>query len=344
MKHYYSLLDAARFFAAFWVMNFHYFLNTELTPELHWYRFGNLGVQVFFIISGFVIVQSLKGKSLKEFAKGRFVRLFPLFWILCTLTYVLTLILPDARYSLTVIDYLRSMTMLGDVFNGIVGPATLIDPSYWTLTVELIFYTGIGLFVHFFSHQNIRYFLLAWLLVSACAYLFHVDENFYVKLLLVRHAAYFVFGSALALIVSATAQSARDKWIDWLLLFGSALYATIIHARSLPAYMNAHVYDNQIITLLHVCIFLSVPLLVYLSRYITHPRVIQALAICGALTYPLYLLHQRIGNMMIELLASIAPVSWFTLVICFEIVIIGISYFISEIDKKIRSRLTVKSS
>ena len=165
MKQYYSLLDGVRFFAAVWVMNFHYFLNNDPAPQLHWYRFGNLGVQLFFIISGFVIVQSLKGKSIREFAIGRFWRLFPLFWVLCTLTYAMTIFLPDVRYALHFSDYVRTMTMLGDVFNGFIGPTALIDPSYWTLTVELIFYSGIALFVKFAGLRNIRYFLLGWLCV-----------------------------------------------------------------------------------------------------------------------------------------------------------------------------------
>lgn len=339
MKHYYSLLDGLRFFAAFWVMNFHYFLNDDPIPQLHWYRFGNLGVQLFFIISGFVIVQSLKGKTLREFASGRFWRLFPLFWVLCTLTYAMTIFLPDVRYALHFTDYLKTMTMLGDIFNGIVGPTALIDPSYWTLTIELIFYTGIALFVRFVGHRNIRYFLAAWLCVSALAFAFHVDENFYVKLLLVRHAAYFVFGSALALIAGREATHTHERWLDWGLLFTSALYATYVHTRALPAYTIPNPNDTLIVSVLHIAFFLCIPMLVYLSGYVTHQRTLQALAIVGGLTYPLYLLHQRIGNMTIDLLSGVSPVSWFTLVVCFEVVIIGVAYFVYVYERKFRESL-----
>src|ERR1700690_3582716 len=155
MKPRFSLLDVLRFFAAFWVMNFHYLQGDS--SSLHWYRYGNLGVQLFFIISGFVIVESLRGKTLREFATGRFIRLFPLFWILCSLTYILTLVIPHTTHLLF-LDYLKSMTMFGNVFNGFVGTTNLIDPSYWTLTIELIFYGGIGIFVSLFSYDNIRYF------------------------------------------------------------------------------------------------------------------------------------------------------------------------------------------
>ncbi len=288
MKRYYSLLDLTRFFAAFWVMNFHYFFGNAENTQLHWYRYGNLGVQIFFVISGFVIVQSLKGKSLGEFAKGRFVRLFPLFWVLCTLTYILTIFLPDVRSSLHFSDYVRSMTMIGDVFNGIIGPAALIDPSYWTLTVELIFYVGIAMFVRLFTHGNIRYFLLVWLVISMAAFWLHIDENFYVKLALVRHASYFIFGASLALLAGGEARTTIQRALDGALLFSSALF-------------------------------------------------VKLSMIVGGLTYPLYLLHQRIGNMLIDLTIGISPVSWFTLVICFEIIIIGTAYFLYLLDKRFRT-------
>jgi peptidoglycan/LPS O-acetylase OafA/YrhL len=336
MKQYFSLLDPLRFFAAFWVMNFHYLLATVPNPDLHWYRYGNLGVQIFFIISGFVIVRSLKGKSLKQFAYGRFVRLFPMFWILCTITYALTLLLPDARYVLHFTDYLRSMTMLGDVFIGFAGPAELIDPSYWTLTVELIFYIGIGIFVYFCSFKNIRYFLAAWLMLAAGIFMLHIDTNFYMKLLLVRHASYFVFGAALALIVMGEAQGSMEKIVDWGLLLLSATYATYIHTSALPAYESTNPLDSSIVTVIHVAMFLVIPALVYASRYIRNVRVIEVLAIIGALTYPLYLLHQRIGNILIGVAASTETLPWLTFVISFEIIIIGVAYLVSRQDNKLR--------
>ena len=340
MKAHFSLLDAVRFFAAFWVMNFHYLFGQ--TGDLEWYRYGNLGVQLFFIISGFVIVQSLKGKTLKEFATNRFLRLFPLFWILCTATYLITLIIPNTA-TVSFIEYLRSMTMFGDVFIGIVGYTRLIDPSYWTLTVELIFYIGIGLFAYFFSDKKIRYFLGFWLVLSAIAFLFKVDHNFYVKLLLVRHAAYFAFGGALALIATKQAKNIFERNFDWTLLFVSATFATYIHPRALEPYYVVNPLDTHIITALHILFFIVVPLLVYLSPRVKNPRVIYMLSILGGITYPLYLLHQKIGNAILNFIMShYDKISWSHLSIGFEVVIIGVAYVVYLQDKKLRGWLKEK--
>ena len=336
MKTHFSLLDAVRFFAAFWVMNFHYLFGQ--TGDLEWYRYGNLGVQLFFIISGFVIVQSMNGKTLKEFATGRFLRLFPLFWILCTATYLITLFIPNTA-TVNFTEYLRSMTMFGDLFNGIVGYTRLIDPSYWTLTVELLFYIGIGIFTYFFSYKNIRYFLGFWLLLSAAAFLLRIDHNFYVKLLLVRHASYFAFGGALALLATKQAKNIYEKYFDWLLLFVSALYATYIHPRALEPYYIINLSDINIITALHILFFISVPALVYLSPNVTNPKVIKLLAILGGMTYPLYLLHQKIGNAIINFIITHYDVSWNHLAVGFELIIICVAYVVYLQDIKLRAWL-----
>ena len=340
-KIYYPLLDVLRFFAAFWVMNFHYLAGLELSTSLSWYRYGNLGVQLFFIISGFVIVQSLHGKTLEEFATGRFIRLFPLFWILCTATFLLTILVPHTSH-VSFHGYLANMTMIPDVINGFLGHGSLVDASYWTLTVELLFYIGIGLFCHIFSYKNIRYFLTVWLLFSAFAFMMHIDQNFYVKLFLVRHASYFIFGSALALIATKQAKNIFEKCLDWGLLVIAAVYSVLIHTRAIPAYVTPNPRDAGIITILLIIFFVAIPVIVYLSSYVKNPRLIRILAVIGGLTYPVYLLHQRVGNIAINYFTNRFNIPWNTFAIWFELVIIAAGYLIYVQDKKLRKWLQKK--
>jgi len=235
------------------------------------------------------------------------------------------------------------MTMFGDIFNGIVGYTRLIDPSYWTLTVELIFYIGIGIFAYFFSDKKIRYFLGVWLVLSVIAFLFKVDHNFYIKLLLVRHASYFVFGGALALIATKQAKNIFEKYFDWSLLFVSMTFATYIHPRALEPYYTVNPLDTKIITGLHILFFIIVPILVYLSAYIKNTRVIRFLAILGGITYPLYLLHQKIGNAILNfIISNYDKVSWSNLSIGFEVVIIFVAYVVYLQDKKLRTWLRTR--
>jgi len=54
---------------------------------LRWLHCGDIGVDVFFVISGFVITHSVRGKhgsaaSVNEFLRGRIARIIPLYWLL----------------------------------------------------------------------------------------------------------------------------------------------------------------------------------------------------------------------------------------------------------------------
>lgn len=339
MKNYFAPLDVTRFFAAFWVMSFHYFLAYD--DVIRWYRYGDLGVQLFFIISGFVIVQSLRGKTLKEFALGRFIRLFPLFWILCSITYIITFLVPNSN-PVHFSEYLLSMTMLGDKFDSIIGYTRLVDPAYWTLAVELIFYTFIALFVYFFSYKRLRYFFLIWFIVSILAFVTHHDRNVFVKLLLVRHASYFIFGGTLALIAVHEAKRLYEKYFDWALLFLSALYATYIHPVALPPYTVPNQLDQHIITLLHICFFVGVGILVYISPYIKNKKILSTSIILGGLTYPLYLMHETIGNAFIRYFIHTYGFSGTSVAFIFEIIMIIAAYIVYLQDKKMRTWLRNK--
>lgn len=339
MKTYFPQLDLVRFFAAFWVMNYHYFL--EYNNVIRWERYGNLGVQLFFIISGFVITQSLQGKSLKEFALGRFIRLYPLFWILCTTTYIITLLVPFDN-PVHFREYLFSMTMIGDQFDSFIGYIRLVDASYWTLSVELIFYVLIGIFVAVFSYERLRYFFLTWFAISILAFATHYDKELFIKFLLVRHASYFIFGGMLALIATQKAKNVYEKYFDWTLLTASASYAIYIHPWSIPSYDVVNPYDNHIITILHFIFFIGIGLLVYFSPHSIHKKITHLCVVIGGLTYPLYLMHQTIGNTFIRYCMNRYGFAGASLAYTFEVLIILIAYVVYRYDKMLRGWLRKK--
>ena len=83
-KSHLATLDLLRLVAALSVVLFHYFFRgaadgihlAEGYPEVAGYAlYGYLGVNLFFLISGFVIAWSAEGRAWEQFALARFVRL-----------------------------------------------------------------------------------------------------------------------------------------------------------------------------------------------------------------------------------------------------------------------------
>ncbi len=99
------------------------------------FKYGYLGVDIFFIISGFVISLSIKHNSLRKFIAFRFTRLYPIYWVAVFLTFLITLIFGAPRYSADFNQFVINLTM----FQNYLGIKS-IDGVYWSLFVEMKFY------------------------------------------------------------------------------------------------------------------------------------------------------------------------------------------------------------
>lgn len=142
MNHRYKELDALRGIAALFVVLFHFSMGRE---QLHLgFYLGITGVDLFFLISGFVIFMSISNVSaVSEFAVNRFTRLYPTYWTCVTITFVAKLLM--IAYAGKVINtslsqYLINLTMFQYHFR-----TPCMDDSYWTMIVEMWFYILIGL-------------------------------------------------------------------------------------------------------------------------------------------------------------------------------------------------------
>jgi peptidoglycan/LPS O-acetylase OafA/YrhL len=102
-------LDALRLIGAFLVLFSHSFPiagNNEPGPPFFRNTFGELGVYIFFIISGFLITQSyMRSNSPKIFLWARFLRIFP---ALIFVVFVTVFFFGPIITNLTAIEYYKN--------------------------------------------------------------------------------------------------------------------------------------------------------------------------------------------------------------------------------------------
>jgi peptidoglycan/LPS O-acetylase OafA/YrhL len=160
-------IDGLRGIAALLVMTFHlttrygqlYGHTTELPVTLPW---GNLGVQLFFAISGFVILMTLRNlRSPLDFVVGRFSRLYPTYWASMFLTALLLALWPLQGHDISAGQVLWNVLMFHELF----GIAS-VSGAYWSLKVELIFYVLMFAFWAFGYLRRPLIVMAAWLVVS----------------------------------------------------------------------------------------------------------------------------------------------------------------------------------
>jgi peptidoglycan/LPS O-acetylase OafA/YrhL len=111
--------------------------------NIEWYRpLGGLGVEVFFIVSGYVMCLRLPSyKSGAQFMYGRIVRLAPMYWIFTSLVIAAYLLNPSWRLNALELDastIIYSYLMLPQQRYPILGVG-------WSLEIEMIFYAALAL-------------------------------------------------------------------------------------------------------------------------------------------------------------------------------------------------------
>lgn len=287
-------IDLLRFFAVMAVVFFHYSFRGYAADAMSvmpypllasFSKYGYLGVNLFFIISGFVILMTAAGGSLRSFIVSRLVRLYPAFWACCTITFLAILFMGGPRYSASIKQYAANMTML----SGFVGVPS-IDRVYWSLFVEMRFYALVAAVLAVRKIHQAQLLLILWLIVSLILEVLPIGRLRY--LLIVNYSAYFISGAAYFLIWSQGISLSRVGII--ILSWALALFQSMADLPGLEK--KYHVPMNSWVVSGIITAFFLVMFLVSIKRtgFLGRNRWLLA----GALTYPVYLLHQRVGYMI----------------------------------------------
>ncbi len=131
----YPELDALRGVAVLMVLLYHFSLNT--LEAAYGFKFGLTGVELFFLISGFVISCSINNvKNSLHFVINRFCRLFPTYWASVSFTFsIICLYNYNKGIAVDWNIYWTNMTMVQHYLS-----FPDLDITYWTMIIELLFY------------------------------------------------------------------------------------------------------------------------------------------------------------------------------------------------------------
>lgn len=297
-----ALLDGLRFVAAALVVLFHYtawhhgFWGTaaakDAWPVLSKLTvYGNMGVQLFFIISGFVILLSAYGKSAGRFVGSRVGRLYPAYWFAVLTTGFLVIVMwPQLGSGLGAKELVANLTMFHPLME-----LRHIDGVYWTLWVEMRFYLLILALIvlRLLTIRGMTILAVIWPVLGLAADL--MDREVAVENLMSEYAPLFCGGIMLFMIYRFGHSILR--WSVLALNVGIAAYFTGVKGPAEALELVGYVVPVWHYWAIMVGLFAAVALL-----SLTRLGNVQwrFLGILGALTYPVYLLHQIWGWWMID--------------------------------------------
>ncbi|QHF23623.1 acyltransferase family protein [Rathayibacter sp. VKM Ac-2804] len=301
-------VQVLRFVAALLVVVTHatFYARERLDGSIAVWDGGTAGVDVFFVVSGFVMAVTAGPFEVRGgwrfFAVRRVIRIVPLYWIATTLKIASILVLPGAvlHAALTPWSGVASYLFLPSR-----NPDGAVEPLLgvgWTLTFEAAFYAvfALGLLLR----RNVLVFASAIVLLVASGHAFRPAEDwptwavYFDPIVL-----YFAIGMAIGRIVALP--NARRA-----LLVALGLAAAIAVVASVTpggvSWQRDALFRKGVVTAAFIAVVLAEPLLRRLARRPGADRVVRRpLLALGDASYSLYLFHPMIGPAVPAVLALV---------------------------------------
>ncbi|MEU1945608.1 acyltransferase [Streptomyces sp. NPDC020125] len=256
------------------------------------FAYGCLGVQIFFVISGFVICMSGWGRPLRSFFASRVSRLYPAYWVAIILVTAV-FALPWVTYkAVSPSDALVNLTMLQQPL----GVDRVLGVC-WTLWAELRFYALFALFVVLpgATRHRVVLFCAVWTLGSAFAEAANLPLLDIV--LMPEYSSYFIGGMGIYLLH----RFGHDA-LSWGIIGISFLIGQHYAIRDLwhPANIDAFSYRSAAAIIGVVAFGYVAVTLIALGKL--NWANWRWLTVAGALTYPFYLVHEHLGWVVVWVL------------------------------------------
>ena len=324
-------LDGLRGIAIFLVLLYHAYSNDwannlpyhDRYDSITLFHFGKFGVQLFFMISGFVIAMTLeKCNSFWDFMVRRWLRLFPAM-LVGSLIILITSPLFSARpYGAPHLqDLLPGLTFIEPEFFRWFFDQKILEGSFWTLFVEMKFYLLAGLMYFTIGPKQMIAVLVAMFLSTI---IFEFSSSFLaaefaaqlktcLHYLNWQHYGWFAAGALFYQYV----ESKNFKY--WLL----GLFVALLAARCLGGLPSkSMIYATVLVGIFAFSMFNPTVQKVLSSKL---------LVFFGFISYPLYLVHENATVSMINQLHDAYPaVPAFLLPVLPIIVVVIVAWIIAK--------------
>lgn len=287
-------LDALRACAAINLLAFHFTHVYQVkfgyvTPLGFEWPFGAYGVELFFILSGYVNSMSLlRRKEPVDFVVARLIRVVPIFLIAIFANLAFVTLPPHAPSGISGAQWLANLTLVPRIFG-----YECIDPVMWTLQVEMMFYATL---VIMFRLGALKRYFLGWgallaLSISVCPFLDAVAVD-------AQTTAWFALATSLR----------RLLLLDFVPLFAIGFLLYMIQTHVGPLWKNIaaivvaaavfhsidHGKHNPLATLLIIA------LVMLAAQGRIAPLRFKPLVFISTISYSVYLFHNNLGCALIH--------------------------------------------
>lgn len=327
-------LDIARGMAALAVVLFHYTCLNETAREdlpglARFTVYGYLGVHLFFLISGYVIFMTLeRTKNSIDFLFARASRLYPSFLLSIALTILCIYLLTD-NIPFSMRDIALNMTMFPDILG-----AKMVNPAYWTLGIEVVFYGIIFLAIIIAGKKGITPIVLGWFALSV--FNSFVGLGIAEKLLILKWAPLFTGGAALYLATRETHWRRTAYLALFLITLPVAAHYTLLAFIEQKSRFSFWQSDDITVVFVLAALYVVMGLIAFRPSGMSWMPS-KFVELCGGGSYIIYLIHERVGNILItKLYPSFGATS---IVLVIATMVVASSFIYMYFDKPAQKKL-----
>jgi peptidoglycan/LPS O-acetylase OafA/YrhL len=309
----FAVLDPLRFAAAILVLLYHYsiYFSGELISLA---KFGYLGVVFFFMLSGFVISSSATNATPLRFAFARAKRLYPAFIACLAITLIIVYLCKGQYWPW------KNILLNGLIINDYLGVAN-IDGVYWTLQAELKFYACVFVLIACGQYKQHKFWLPIWL-AAACLYYF-TRQPFFMGWFINPAYSFFFIGGVCAFLMHKDKNDRAIKLYFLISLIFGVATAGVQVRQFIPIVSLLDVWMARIIVLVFYIFFYALS-----QGKCNFQRVPWWWLYLGAVSYPLYLLHNLCGKTLIDYFHGAFPLSLLVPLISLAIIFMALAVHI----------------
>jgi len=243
---------------------------SKLPPIHYLIHHGDVGVNMFFILSGYLVFKSFQHQDPLTFIVMKAIRVFPLMWLIVTSMYFLSITNFANISQISFLDYLHAVTLTFPV-----NPLDTFLPTLWTLVYQIKFYAGVSvMLLIFLKLKSKKMALLIFIFLYSCVNYFSPNYSFTHNWGLDIYGNFFAIGVLLSILKFS--EATNEKFIatmliviTWLNVFAASRYDKI--------YMSI--------------LLLSCFVVISNFNFVSNRRFLLVLRKLDGITYSVFLIH-----------------------------------------------------
>lgn len=275
-------------------------------------EFGQLGVMVFFLISGFIITHVSRSENPLRFGIRRLFRIYPAYWLMVAIVIAFGLF--DGPFDYGALHDWRNVLRIATITNYLFNPQYVVLGVGWTLQIEVMFYAMVVCLIPLIRRAPLLALSVELLLVYVVIASAHAaGPDWFLVAANVAYLPYLLAGQTIYFYWSGGLAGGRA------LILGLLVYFAVVYG----VYQIQTAFLDPLQSRI-LCLIMALGIFVWAMNFGHKVGLMRVPRFLSDISYSLYLIHGPIG---MRIIASLhARIGYGNAALLATVVVIALAY------------------